>query len=540
MHSKAAQLPTYNQVTKHNLASIQPIIVQLLKHASFIALDAEFTGLGTNLAATRSSDIEERYRNLCNLAKSHALVAFGLSIFILDETRSGIEHGSPERAYKVHNFNFSMLAEKDYMVSPRSMLFLAENGLDLNQWILEGIPYTGGNRLTNEGGRGNSNGIMRSIFKRIMSQHVPVVVHNGFLDLIFLYHSFYADLPPKLGTFIADLSDMFQGGLYDTKYVSDYITREKASFLAYLFRKYERHDTRAKADYESRTSTESGTLTSVEPFATFGVQNRLALPSLPNKVSSSAPTGSVKGNKTSNTIFCEDYAGRMAAEMSTDFVLLGQYHGVCKKNMNCGKSHDLDVILDAEEAELEGKRNKRRKTVDKGSTGSESNEVNNSAAATSEADQTMSDVTQNGSSEVQTDNNGSSADAENARSDNSDKDVTKEDVSREENPSSAALSSTSLSKGPVETSKRTREEAVASNNSGSEVLTTSVEKFHSAYFDAFMTGTIFAHQMNVHGVEPVEHLARSKVYLIGKTFPLNVEKSIFTDYSPEHKRQHGM
>lgn len=33
------------------------------------------------------------------------------------------------------------------MVSPNSMLFLAENGLDLNQWIMEGIPYTGGDRL---------------------------------------------------------------------------------------------------------------------------------------------------------------------------------------------------------------------------------------------------------------------------------------------------------------------------------------------------------------------------------------------------------
>lgn len=36
------------------------------------------------------------------------------------------------------------------MVSPNSMLFLAENGLDLNQWIMEGIPYTGGDRLVCE------------------------------------------------------------------------------------------------------------------------------------------------------------------------------------------------------------------------------------------------------------------------------------------------------------------------------------------------------------------------------------------------------
>jgi len=117
MPPKALPLPTFNQVTKHNLAAIQPMIVQLLKHASFIALDAEFTGLGSNLGATRANDIQERYRNLSSLARSHALVAFGLSIFILDSSSAtktvhdGDTPQNPEKAYKVHNFNFSMLFE---------------------------------------------------------------------------------------------------------------------------------------------------------------------------------------------------------------------------------------------------------------------------------------------------------------------------------------------------------------------------------------------------------------------------------------------
>lgn len=110
MPPKAVPLPTYNQVTKHNLAAIQPMIVQLLKHASFIALDAEFTGLGSNLGATRANDMQERYQNLSNLAKSHALVAFGLSIFILDKVQDS-DTPNPEKSYKVHNFNFSMLFE---------------------------------------------------------------------------------------------------------------------------------------------------------------------------------------------------------------------------------------------------------------------------------------------------------------------------------------------------------------------------------------------------------------------------------------------
>ncbi|KAF9203747.1 Target of EGR1, member 1 (Nuclear) [Haplosporangium sp. Z 27] len=451
-------LPIYNQVTKHNLAQLQPLIVLLLKQAAFIALDAEFTGLGPKAVTTKASDIQERYQHLCDLARSHALVAFGLSIFIkTDPVTSGSDEGAAastnatdtssdlERAYRVHNFNFSMLSETDYAVSPRSMLFLAENGLDLNQWVLEGIPYTGGDRLTNEGGRGNPNGIMRSIFKRIMTRQVPVVVHNGFLDLVFLYHSFYAGLPPKLATFVADLSDMFPGGLFDTKYISDYITRERSSFLAYLFRKYERHNNRAKEEVDP---------SSKQIYSTFAVQPRLSLPPAQEMKLEVEP------NK-SGVAYCENYA----------------FHGVCKKNMRCGKSHDLDLILDAEE-ERSSKKRKREKQSDG-------------------AAETLKSISVNEVSAV------------------------------EETTSTPQQQSTSTEVSVVTTSTK----AVVENS------VQPGEKFHSAYFDAFMTGTIFSHQVNQHQAEEIETKAKNKIYLIGKSIPLIIEKSAFAKYSPEHERQ---
>jgi target of EGR1 protein 1 len=81
------------------------------------------------------------------------------------------------------------------------------------------------------------NTIIRNIFNDVLNRKCPVVFHNGLLDLVFFYQSFYADIPPSLTVFIADVSEMFAGGLYDTKYVADFVSREKASFLAYLFRK---------------------------------------------------------------------------------------------------------------------------------------------------------------------------------------------------------------------------------------------------------------------------------------------------------------
>ena len=62
-------------------------------------------------------------------------------------------------------------------------------------------------------------------------------MHNGWVDILFLYGNFYAPLPPSLGTLMADLEEMFEGGVYDTKAIAEYEAAEQASFLEYLFRR---------------------------------------------------------------------------------------------------------------------------------------------------------------------------------------------------------------------------------------------------------------------------------------------------------------
>ena len=113
------------------------------------------------------------------------------------------------------------------------MLFLVENGFDLNNHIKNGIPFYPGNGTEDSA----YNEALRSLFLLITSLSIPIIVHNGLLDLIFIYNSFYAELPSQLSVFLCDLTEMFKGGIYDTKYIADYIDREESSFLAFLFRK---------------------------------------------------------------------------------------------------------------------------------------------------------------------------------------------------------------------------------------------------------------------------------------------------------------
>ncbi len=80
--------------------------------------------------------------------------------------------------------------------------------------------------------------LIRELLNTLISCETPVVFHNAVVDLIFLYHSFYASLPSKMSTFLADMTEMFSGGIYDTKYIVEFKARFPASYLEYAFRRW--------------------------------------------------------------------------------------------------------------------------------------------------------------------------------------------------------------------------------------------------------------------------------------------------------------
>lgn len=84
---------------------------------------------------------------------------------------------------------------------------------------------------------------MKALWHEVLCAGVPITLHNGLIDLAFIYQHFYSILPETFSEFIVNISDWFllpedNPGLYDSKYIAEYITRFKASFLEYVFRKW--------------------------------------------------------------------------------------------------------------------------------------------------------------------------------------------------------------------------------------------------------------------------------------------------------------
>ncbi|KAI9095448.1 ribonuclease CAF1 [Phlyctochytrium arcticum] len=454
-------VPSFNDVTRHNLSSMQLVIRSIIDRAHHIALDTEFTGLGDR-RQSKVQDIAQRYNVLADVVRRHAVVAFGLAIF---ERKPDSPDGSLEDTYIVHNFNFLMLKKGEFTVSPDSMTFLVDNGFDFNRLCRDGIWYQAGNEspyISPE----DTNLIMRSVFAHILSRRVPVIVHNGLLDLLFIYYSFHAELPKKLDTFVVDLSEMFPGGVYDTKYIADYVTREKASYLAYLYRKYER--------LQSQRSL-SGTTT----FVRCEIRDRMPVPS--KRWEPPAPLTGKRAFPETGKPFCEQYAA----------------HGVCHSGRYCTKSHDLDVILDEELGTLSREESRKRRKHERRK--GKSIEPSSSPSTSSHMD---TQKTSPGTEETP-------------------------DAGNPDVPVNISNHSPSESHpSPSPQAVNVTQEGVSRPTDG-----TLFEKYHSACFDAYMTGFIYTHQVMMHTTD--EPNFRNKIYLMSKTIPLLIHKSAFGKTSAE-------
>uniref|UniRef100_A0A8C7A0I7 Target of EGR1 protein 1 n=1 Tax=Nothoprocta perdicaria TaxID=30464 RepID=A0A8C7A0I7_NOTPE len=414
-------------------------------------------------ARSRHRCLEERYRAVCGAARSRSVLSLGLACF----QRLPLQPGAAR--YRAQIYNLTLLCTEDYVVEPQSVRFLVQHGFDFNKQYSQGIPYHKGNDKGNE----DQSQSVRTFFLELIRAKKPLVLHNGLIDLVFLYQCFYAHLPESLGTFTADLSEMFPAGIYDTKYACEFETRFVASYLEYAYKKCKRENCKLKDAGSQHLSIE---------FCSYPAS-------------------------MSHYI---DYRALEEANHPTS-CCLGRAYGWCPNGVKCPQSHNIDLIIDEDDKLWEKRKKrkhkwKRRKNAEGSLAGSTGSPEDGHLEETDMEPEVSSD--------------------------------TRAHAKRE-----GDSGSTEATAAPLEASD-TWAHAKREEDSGSTETASSQGGTHRAGFDAFMTGYIMAYvQMLKKGTStdadagPWLPECHNKLYLSGKSVPLQIVKSSFSKSSKAHNQK---
>eukprot|EP01124_Arcella_intermedia_P023060 TRINITY_DN3573_c0_g1_i1.p1 TRINITY_DN3573_c0_g1~~TRINITY_DN3573_c0_g1_i1.p1 ORF type:complete len:439 (-),score=107.66 TRINITY_DN3573_c0_g1_i1:73-1275(-) len=278
-----------------------------------------------DLSKTKEADLEERYKALKVIADSHTVLSVGLSCFESLDGPSEPKEPSPSSPQECRTnawtFTFLVRSLDDFTSSPSSLKFLVEHGMDFNMVFSQGIPFSKKNLESSQ-----TPNAMQCLFKHITSLKKPIAVHNGLLDLLFLYNSFICALPPTLAKFVADLKETF-GEIIDTKYIAEVHAKEKLTFLEYVHK---------KSDRLNKTNKEKG----LKHF---------------NLI-----------DKTEEVLqYLHQHSSPEIKPTPSCFTLCPNFQslGYCKNISLCNYSHSVDQLLDIEDKLKESqKKHKRKRT----------------------------------------------------------------------------------------------------------------------------------------------------------------------------------
>ena len=177
--------------------------------------------------------VEDRYQNLCQIASTHSVISLGVACFQwVWPNSTSLTTNTLHLKHDV--FDIILFCSEPYLIEPQSVKFLVSHGFDFNTQYQYGLSYKPSSKMM---AKDEEDSLISKLLLHLIRSQKPIIFHNGFIDLVFLYSNFYGPLPKTLNSFVADLSEMFVGGIYDTKNMAESIMTESATYLEYIFHK---------------------------------------------------------------------------------------------------------------------------------------------------------------------------------------------------------------------------------------------------------------------------------------------------------------
>ncbi|EME31552.1 uncharacterized protein Gasu_12240 [Galdieria sulphuraria] len=277
------QLPQIIPVTRGGAKIGWEYLFDALESAYFVAVDTEFSGLGDvkllygNCISEKYDGLKQLVSNRAIFSVGFSIFSVADTCLgkksgklLKGQTADVEENLKAPLEFYVRTFDFLLLPSDDFVISPSSATFLVRHGFDFTRLFLDGIYYTrpSSNKdyqllkiyktaiLERNENTKRSSGEKKKSKKRRKKENselflslskaeereptrkssllsilplgllahlgqadIPIILHNGLLDLAFLYSSFEENLPKTSEEFVRNLHQLLPC-IYDTKLLS--------------------------------------------------------------------------------------------------------------------------------------------------------------------------------------------------------------------------------------------------------------------------------------------------------------------------------
>mmetsp|Transcript_69807 Transcript_69807/g.134671 ORF Transcript_69807/g.134671 Transcript_69807/m.134671 type:complete len:471 (+) Transcript_69807:79-1491(+) len=172
-----------------------------LPHADFVTVDLKLTGVDFEEEVDDYLDtVACRYKRLCRIAEQYTPMQIGFTLGrVVESSKPGGNSQLELSSYNIYCFPHVGTEPGDdpcFFCRASALQFNASHNLDFNAWIKDGVRYMRREDEQRYLATPESQGLLR-LWKSLCEARLPLVVHGGPMDLLFLLRCFECKRLPQ-------------------------------------------------------------------------------------------------------------------------------------------------------------------------------------------------------------------------------------------------------------------------------------------------------------------------------------------------------